>query len=66
MNLKSILLCYISQVIAQLKSDTFVPKCGEKQGSAFKAGPDLSFLKPFQYLPRHSKKIYFSVYSKLS
>ena len=25
-------------------------KCGEKQqGSAFKVGPHLSFLKPFQY-----------------
>ena len=25
-------------------------KCGEKQGSAVKVGPHLSFLKPFQYL----------------
>ena len=36
-------------------------KCGEKQGNAFKVGPDLSFSKTFSILrdilPRHSKII---------
>ena len=47
-------------------------KCGEKQGIAFKVGPLLSFVKPFQQEETSSlgtqKKlsIYFSVYSKLS
>ena len=40
-----LLFYYISQVIAQT---IFSQKCGEKQGSAFKVGPHVSFLKPFQ------------------
>ena len=47
-------------------------KCGEKQSSAVKVGPHLSFLKPFQYQETPylgtQKKLFinFSVYFKLS
>ena len=46
-------------------------KYGEKQGSAFKVGPHLSFLKPFQYYEasclgtQKELSIYVSVYTKL-
>ena len=43
-----ILFYYISSSIKNVT--LFSQKCGEKQyGSAFKVGPHLSFLKPFQY-----------------
>ena len=45
-----ILFYYIFQVIATYTNVTpLSQKCGEKQGSAVKVGPHLSFLKPFQY-----------------
>ena len=43
MNLIPIFFYHISQVTAQSKVTTLSQKCGEKQGSAFKVGPQLSF-----------------------
>ena len=69
----SFVLLYFSNYVLNKNVTPLSEKCGEKQqGSAFKVGPHLPFLKPFQYEEtsclgtQKELSIYFSVYFKLS